>query len=335
MSHVDACSSCMTALEASPDPEGVFDALASESKLLTLEDRHALDRLVVANTARDDELRDAVTLALLPGLGEEARAIAERYDPLQLYAATEVLSLLLRRGAEFDDRPSVRGITLRSDGSAAPMGRIVPASAVAAEVARFTGLWARKGDVLLPSSDAVDLSRWLFHAARDQRHLLRHFRVAAPFWRMGLVSRDTVSLVALSPSERIDEPFQRWRPSRRERFEVFCVARRAREDRWTVATFDVAALETAARCAALVASLREAEAILAFFGDVKIARHAHTIGTPAAVSTLGSPAEEAAECRPTYVGTFRSVTFTADSVYLTGAKGSLRAEAERVAFPAA
>ena len=332
VSHLEACASCMTVLEGARDAETVFEALASEGRLLTEEARRSLDRLVVADMARSDEVRETVTLALLPGLGDQSRIIAERYDPLQLYAATEALSLLLRRSGDVDDRPSVRGITLRPDGSAITRRTIVSASAVAMEVARFTDLWTRKGEVRLPSKEAVELSGWLFQAARDQRNLLRHFRVAVPSRSIGLGGRQYLPLVALSASERLDEPFQRWRPARRERFEAFCIARRMKDTRWTVATLPASALDNHARGQVLVASLREAEASVAFFADGMLLTHAHAVGTRVKSAALGSLAEGVVACRPAYIGEFRSLTFNADSVELTG-RGRLRAEAERVAFP--
>jgi hypothetical protein len=333
LTHLEACTSCMATLESGADAETVFEALACESKLLTEDDRQYLDRLVIADPAQDDERREAVILALIPGLGGQAREIAERYDPLQLYAATEGLSALLRRWQN-DDQPSARAITMRPDGSATVKGAIVPASAVAMEVARFTNLWIRKGEVLFPSKEAVELARWLSQAVRDQRNLLRHFRAIVPSRPVGLVARDVLTLVSLSASERTDEPFQRWRPSRRERFEAFGFAQQVKKDQWTLATFDAALLDSAERCRPLIASLRRAAGMtVAFLAEMKLITHARVIGEPSTPAAFGPLAEEIAACRPVHVGAFRGVAFTPDSLQLTGLKGSIRADAERIAFP--
>jgi hypothetical protein len=155
---------------------------------------------------RNEPVRKAVADVLLPSLTGEGRRLADEilkngHSADIFYAATQAISMLIRRA---DEEESQEPLILAEDGSIRQGDAvIVKPEHLAIEVARFTDLWenpAAADEDLKPDADAYSLVRWIVQALKDQPQLLPHFK-----WQP-----ETGALIEVPPSERINDPAQRW-----------------------------------------------------------------------------------------------------------------------------
>jgi len=216
LGHAQECEACGALLAESKETERIYAALAGP-EAAEQEARH--EEMLRSDLDSENRLRAAIEGVLIPGLSELPRVVAREYlagggDPLDLYAATEGVSLLLRR--RFGRGRGAGFLELHEDLSATSGAEVGTAADEAVNaVARFADLWAGEGEALEPSKDAHRLARWVYLACLDQGDLLRHFRVnrlgRSPDRQRG-VPRGPLPLFALEAGERLDDPIARWSP---------------------------------------------------------------------------------------------------------------------------
>jgi hypothetical protein len=339
LSHLDTCEVCANALDNADNAERLFEVLAGEELTLTPDERRRVDDLVKADTAREEEIRKAVRDALIPGLGKTAAAVAERYDPLVLYGATEAVSLLIRRHVALN-KNEPRVIQLQEDGAVSvDLLPAIPADGVALEIARFTGLWAQtelpeEAGKLSPSPQAKELASWVYKAASHQRRLLRHFRVP----RLSLLRLTKgLPLVPLTPEERIDEPYKRWRPDFVQAAQkLFIAIDESRPGSPQPVSIFAVSVPTFERCTAglqqHVTPSDQSRRTIAFVGSSAFVNRPLTERAVAAGrQELLLP--DGVRCIAEFVGTFDGVSFEEDGVKLLGDQHLMIRAAERVILP--
>lgn len=363
LAHLDACDACHGVLEGAADIEAVFEVLAVEETLAP-GDRAMMDRLVVADN--DDKIRAAVRESLVPGLGGQARKIAEQYDddPLKLYAATEAVSLLLRRALPV--RESGRAVTgifsagpmvsLFADGSAKVRpGRgldtggpafesvstvSISPQGMATEIARFTDLWESRGDTRVPSARATELAGWVFLAAQDQRRLLRHFSVAP-----SILAARGLTLLPLAASARVDNPYERWHPEASGLDEKVWIAIPQKLPQWfepavpaphpgyVLVGFAPATLMAGGRYQQFVDAIGSTEDCVAFVAHESLLQRVRPIAAPIGQVRIGTAGFDLAALEPEFVGVVEDVDFRERGVALSTTRSTVHVAAERIVLP--
>ncbi len=155
--------------------------------------------------------RLAVEEVLLPSLKDFAsilgRGLAAKCGTSDLYAATEAVSLLLRR---YVSKRNLYGVFMRSNGDVVAYDNgvvVITASQLALEVARFTDLWEDnevEDSELKVSVEAFAMVFWMREVLNQQPNLFRHFAASITN------NPDRIFLTEISPENRVDDARQRW-----------------------------------------------------------------------------------------------------------------------------
>ncbi len=200
----------------------VLEALAQSAELAELLDDSDVDAELLydvlgsadeaTSLIEDDESLDISTIidgCLVAGASKQELNVVDRVDDRNvLFAATEAISTRIRRSMKRvpDDEAAPEW---QADGDVALLAHdiLVDRAALAREVARYTGEWARSGDSpddLEPSALAFDLIDWARRCTTRVPGLLRHFDARVV---------ETSLMLRRKPAKRWREPLEeRWQP---------------------------------------------------------------------------------------------------------------------------